>query len=148
MQASRKGSKRLIVFDEVDVLTYIERGRRPNALHYPSSQSQDRARDSSRDPDRPGAGRGKSRDGFQTGSVPADLSLSTLLLDLLLDREKASTAVEEVRGDGGPLGSGHVWERRRLGHSSALPTSLMMTVGGIGEKPVSRGRADSRSGTI
>ena len=103
-------------------MTYIERdvaGQTHHALHHPSSQSQDRARNSSGDQGRPGAGRGKSRGGFQIGSVPAYLSLQTFFWVSPGSGEVSTD--EEVRGDGGPHGSGHVWERCRLGHPSSPP---------------------------
>src|SRR5436305_440086 len=71
-------------------------------------------RDPSGDQSSSGAGHGKSRGGFQIGSVPADLSLQILLVN----GRKVSTAHEEVPGEGGSIGGWYVRERDRLGHSS------------------------------
>ena len=58
-----------------------------------------------------------------------------LLLGLRLDGKSVSTNAEEILGDGGNHSSGHVWERGGLGHSS-LSIHSIITLGGIGEKPV------------
>ena len=124
VQAFRKGSKRLILFEEVDVYTMIERDvagqKQPTPYIVRAANRKTVHENSSRDSGRPGAGRRKR---LEVASVPACLSLSTFLMGLLLDREKISTGVEEVRGDSGHHGSGHVWERCRLGHPSSPPNT-------------------------
>ena len=75
--------------------------------------------------------------------------LPTFLFDLSSGtslEEKGSTAVEEVRGDGGHLGSRHVWQRCRLGHSSSY-SSITLDYGGRHWREArGRGRADSDPG--
>ena len=121
VQAYRKGSKHLVLFDEVDVYTPIERDMAGQKQVIPSiiraanrktlreihheiraAQVQDVA---------------KAWEGFSS-CRPCSFDLSS---GSSLDREKVPTGVEEVRGDGGHNGSGHVWERCRLGHPSSPP---------------------------
>jgi Pyruvate/2-oxoglutarate dehydrogenase complex, dihydrolipoamide acyltransferase (E2) component, and related enzymes len=70
VQAYRKGSKHLIVFDEVDVYTPIERDVAGQKQLIPciirAANPQNLSRDSSRDPSSPNAGRGKSQGGLQS----------------------------------------------------------------------------------
>ncbi len=87
VQATRQGRKHLIVFEDVDVATQIERdmsGQKQNIhLHLQSRQSQDLPRDSSGDQGCAGGGVQNRHEGFQSHprvAVLADLSLQAFLL--------------------------------------------------------------------
>ena len=84
---------------------------------------------------------------FRLLFLPTMLS-QTLLLDLRLDREKASTAVEGNHGDGGILGRGYVRGRGRLGHSSRSGDDAHADSGRHWREAGSRGWARSPSGSI
>ena len=124
VQAFRLGSKRLILFEEVDVYTLIERdvaGQKQPMPYIVRAANRKTVREIHQEI-RAAQGQDIEKD-LQVASVPAGLALRTVLLGLLLDREKVSTGVEEVRGDGGHHGRGHVWERCRLGYPSSPPNT-------------------------
>jgi pyruvate/2-oxoglutarate dehydrogenase complex dihydrolipoamide acyltransferase (E2) component len=132
VQAMRLGSKHLILFDEVDVLTYIERGAAPmpyiiraanhktvRAIHHEirAAQVQDVA---------------KAAVGFKLVQDQPAFLFKILLRMLgrdpqLMKKYVGTVALSAV----GMFGNGAGW-----GIPPATPPSLWITVGGIGEKPV------------
>ena len=135
VQASCKGRKHLILFDEVDVLTYIERGATGHSLPMPyiiraanhktvreihqeirAAQVQDVA---------------KAAVGFKLVQYLPTLLFRFLLWMLgrnpkLMKKYVGTVALSAV----GMFGKGAGW-----GIPPATPPSLWITVGGIGEKP-------------
>jgi pyruvate/2-oxoglutarate dehydrogenase complex dihydrolipoamide acyltransferase (E2) component len=131
VQAIRLGSKRLILFDEVDVLTYIERGVAPmpyiiraanhktvREIHHEirAARVQDVA---------------KATVGFKLVQYLPTLLFRFLLWMLgrdpqLMKKYVGTVALSAV----GMFGKGAGW-----GIPPATPPSLWITVGGIGEKP-------------
>ncbi len=135
VQASRKGSKHLILFDEVDVLTYIERGEAGHSLPMPyiiraanhktvreihheirAAQVQDVA---------------KAAVGFKLVQYLPTFLFTFLLWMLGRDPQQMKKYVGTVALSAvGMFGNGAGW-----GIPPATPPSLWITVGGIGEKP-------------
>jgi pyruvate/2-oxoglutarate dehydrogenase complex dihydrolipoamide acyltransferase (E2) component len=131
VQAMRKGSKHLILFEEVDVLTYIERGVAPlpyiiraanhktvREIHHEirSAQGQDVA---------------KAAVGFKLVQYLPTLLFRFLLWMLGRDPRQMKKYVGTVALSAvGMFGNGAGW-----GIPPATPPSLWVTVGGIGEKP-------------
>ena len=131
VQAIRLGSKRLILFDHVDVLTYIERGMAPmpyiiqaanrktvREIHHEirAAQVQDVA---------------KATVGFKLVQYLPTFLFRFLLWMLgrdpqLMKKYVGTVALSSV----GMFGKGAGW-----GIPPATPPSLWVTVGGIGEKP-------------
>ena len=132
VQASRKGSKHLILFDEVDVLTYIERGAAPmpyiirtanhktvREIHHEirASQVQDVA---------------QAAVGYKLVQYLPTFLFRFLLWMLGRDPQQMKKYVGTVAlSSVGMFGNGAGW-----GIPPATPPSLWITVGGIGEKPV------------
>jgi len=135
VQASRKGRKRLILFDEVDVLTYIERGEAGHSLPMPyiiraanhktvreihheirAAQVQDVA---------------KAAVGFKLYQYLPTFLFRFFLWMLGRDPQQMKKYVGTVALSAvGMFGNGAGW-----GIPPATPPSLWITVGGIGEKP-------------
>jgi pyruvate/2-oxoglutarate dehydrogenase complex dihydrolipoamide acyltransferase (E2) component len=131
VQAFRLGSKRLILFDEVDVLTYIERGVAPmpyiilaanrktvREIHHEirTAQVQDVA---------------QVAVGFKLVQYLPTLLFRFLLWMLKRDPRQMKKYVGTVALTSvGMFGNGAGW-----GIPPATPPSLWVTVGGIGEKP-------------
>jgi|GEM_PF-134957 len=131
VQASRKGSKHLILFDEVDVLTYIERGSLPmpyiiraanhktvREIHHEirTAQVQDVA---------------QTAVGFKLVQYLPPFLFRFLLWMLGRDPQQMKKYVGTVAlSSVGMFGDGAGW-----GIPPATPPSLWITVGGIGEKP-------------
>jgi pyruvate/2-oxoglutarate dehydrogenase complex dihydrolipoamide acyltransferase (E2) component len=131
VQASRKGRKHLILFEEVDVLTYIERGTAPmpyiiraanhktvREIHQEirAAQVQDVA---------------QAAVGFKLVQYVPTLLFRFLLWMLGRDPQLRKKYVGTVGITAvGMFGKGAGW-----GIPPASPPSLWMTVGGIGEKP-------------
>jgi pyruvate/2-oxoglutarate dehydrogenase complex dihydrolipoamide acyltransferase (E2) component len=135
VQAMRLGRKHLILFEEVDVLTYIERGAAGHSLPMPSiiraanhktvreihheiraAQVQDVA---------------QAAVGFKVVQYLPTFLFSFLLWMLGRDPELMKKYVGTVALSAvGMFGNGAGW-----GIPPANPPSLWMTVGGIGEKP-------------
>ena len=133
VQAYRKGSKHLILFDEVDVLTYIERGAAPmpyiiraanrktfREIHHEirAAQVQDVA---------------KAWEGLKVLHWPWLLLLPAFLLMVWMG-ERSPQVWKQYRGTVGlttvgMFGKGAGWGIPLASHS------LWITVGGIGEKP-------------
>jgi pyruvate/2-oxoglutarate dehydrogenase complex dihydrolipoamide acyltransferase (E2) component len=130
-QASRKGRKHLIVFDEVDVLTYIERDAAPmpyiiraanhktvREIHHEirAAQVQDVA---------------QAVVGFKLVQYLPSFLFRYLLWILRRDPQLRKKYVGTVAlSSVGMFGKGVGW-----GIPPAAPPSLWVTVGGIGEKP-------------
>jgi pyruvate/2-oxoglutarate dehydrogenase complex dihydrolipoamide acyltransferase (E2) component len=135
VQASRKGSKHLILFEEVDVLTYIERGEAGHSLPMPyviraanhktmreihheirAAQVQDVA---------------KTAVGFKLVQYLPTFLFRFLLWMLGREPQQMKKYVGTVALSAvGMFGNGAGW-----GIPPATPPSLWITVGGIGEKP-------------
>jgi pyruvate/2-oxoglutarate dehydrogenase complex dihydrolipoamide acyltransferase (E2) component len=131
VQAIRKGSKHLILFDEVDVLTYIERGSLPmpyiiraanhktvREIHQEirTAQAQDVA---------------KAAVGFKLVQYLPTFLFKILLWMLGRNPQQMKKYVGTVAlSSVGMFGNGAGW-----GIPPATPPSLWITVGGIGEKP-------------
>jgi pyruvate/2-oxoglutarate dehydrogenase complex dihydrolipoamide acyltransferase (E2) component len=135
VQASRKGSKHLILFDEVDVLTYIERGEAGHSLPMPyiiravnhktvreihheirAAQEQDVA---------------KAAVGFKLIQYLPTFLFGFFLRIVGRDPRQLKKYVGTVAlSSVGMFGKGAGW-----GIPPASPPSLWVTVGGIGEKP-------------
>jgi pyruvate/2-oxoglutarate dehydrogenase complex dihydrolipoamide acyltransferase (E2) component len=131
VQASRKGSKHLIVFEEVDVLTYIERGKAPmpyiiraanhktvREIHQEirAAQVQDVA---------------KAAVGFKLVQYLPTFLFRFILWILGRNPQQMKKYVGTVAlSSVGMFGKGAGW-----GIPPATPPSLWVTVGGIGEKP-------------
>jgi pyruvate/2-oxoglutarate dehydrogenase complex dihydrolipoamide acyltransferase (E2) component len=131
VQASRKGSKHLILFEEVDVLTYIERGVAPmpyiiraanhktvREIHHEirAAQVQDVA---------------QATVGFKLVQYVPTFLFRFLLWMLGRDPQLRKKYVGTVALSAvGMFGNGAGW-----GIPPATPPSLWITVGGIGEKP-------------
>ena len=131
VQAMRLGSKRLILFDEVDVLTYIERGVAPlphiiraanhktvREIHHEirTAQVQDVA---------------KAAVGFKLVQYLPTLLFRFLLWMLLRNPRQMKKYVGTMALTSvGMFGKGAGW-----GIPPATPPSLWVTAGGIGEKP-------------
>ncbi|HEX6554552.1 MAG TPA: 2-oxo acid dehydrogenase subunit E2 [Ktedonobacteraceae bacterium] len=134
VQASRKGGKRLVLFDEVDVLTYIERGGAGHSLPMPyiiraanrktflkihyeirAAQVQEVA---------------KAVVGFKLQYLPTFLFRFLLWMlgrdPQMMKKYVGTVALSSV----GMFGNGAGW-----GIPPATPPSLWITVGGIGQKP-------------
>jgi hypothetical protein len=119
LNACRKGSKQLILFDEVDVATPIERDMTGQKQPIIYCEYENLPRDSFRDSGGPGRTGGKGLGGLPRpalAAVRAAVAYQNLLVGLLLDAADLSPGAEEVRWDCGHLGSGDVRERWRLGH--------------------------------
>ena len=127
VQAYRKGSKRLILFKDVDVYTPIERNvagqkqlmpyiiRAANHKTFREIHQEIRAaqvQDMS-----------KSLGGVQSHPLALAAVAPSLSGDGV-DRGKVSPGVEEISGNGGHHSSGDVWERCRMGNSSPLSFPL------------------------
>ena len=119
VQAFRQGGKRLILFEEVDVYTLIERDvagqKQPMPSHRQSRQSQDCAREIHQE-----------IRAAQVQDIEKDLKWLQFLPALLFGpffwvfswiRTSFTTGVEEVRGDGGHHGRGHVLGKVQVGVS-------------------------------
>ena len=135
VQAFRKGGKRLIMFDDVDVLTYIERGTTGRSLPMPyiiraanhktmreihqemrAAQVQDVA---------------KAAAGFKLVQYVPTFLISFFLRMIGKDPRQMKKYVGTVAlSSVGMFGKGAGW-----GIPPAGPPSLQVTVGGIGEKP-------------
>ena len=131
VQAFRKGSKHLILFEEVDVLTYIERGKAPmpyilraanqktvREIHHEirAAQVQDVA---------------KAAVGFKLVQYLPTFLFKFFLWMLGRDPQQMKKYVGTVAlSSVGMFGKGAGW-----GIPPASPPSLLVTVGGIGEKP-------------
>ena len=131
VQASRKGRKHLILFEDVDVLTYIERGAAPmpyiiraanhktvREIHHEirAAQVQDVA---------------QAAVGFKLVQYLPTLLFRCLLWMLGRDPQLRKKYVGTVAlSSVGMFGKGAGW-----GIPPATPPSLWVTVGGIGEKP-------------
>jgi len=131
VQSSRKGSKHLILFSEVDVLTYIERGSLPmpyiiraanhktvREIHHEirNAQVQDVA---------------KTAAGFKLVQYLPSFLFRFLLWMLGRNPQQMKKYVGTVAlSSVGMFGNGSGW-----GIPPATPPSLWITVGGIGEKP-------------
>ena len=131
VQASRKGSKHLILFEEVDVLTYIERGLAPmpyiiraanhktvREIHHEirAAQVQDVA---------------KAAVGFKLVQYLPTLLFRFLLWMLGRNPQQMKKYVGTVALTSvGMFGNGAGW-----GIPPAAPPALWVTVGGIGDKP-------------
>jgi pyruvate/2-oxoglutarate dehydrogenase complex dihydrolipoamide acyltransferase (E2) component len=131
MQAMRLGSKRLILFEHVDVLTYIERGKAPmpyiigaanhktvREIHHEirAAQVQDVA---------------KAAVGFKLVQYLPTFLFRYFLWMLGRDPRQMKKYVGTVAlSSVGMFGNGAGW-----GIPPASPPSLLITVGGIGEKP-------------
>jgi pyruvate/2-oxoglutarate dehydrogenase complex dihydrolipoamide acyltransferase (E2) component len=131
VQASRKGSKHLILFDDVDVLTYIERGKAPmpsiiraanrktvREIHHEirTAQVQDMA---------------QAAVGFTLVQSLPPFLFSLFLRIVGRDPQQMKKYVGTVAlSSVGMFGNGAGW-----GIPPASPPSLWVTVGGIGEKP-------------
>jgi pyruvate/2-oxoglutarate dehydrogenase complex dihydrolipoamide acyltransferase (E2) component len=131
VQAFRKGRKRLIIFEDVDVLTYIERGMAPmpyiiraanhktvREIHQEirTAQVQDVA---------------KAAVGFKLVQYLPTFLFRFLLWMLGRNPQQMKKYVGTVAlSSVGMFGNGAGW-----GIPPATPPSLWMTVGGIGEKP-------------
>ena len=112
----RFGSKRLILFDEVDVYTPIEHdmaGQKQVIPYIVRAANRKTVREIHQEI-RTAQVQDVTKDVMRV-SVPANFALSTLPSDLHLERENASAVVEEERGDGGYHSSRHVWERCAAG---------------------------------
>jgi hypothetical protein len=123
VQAMRKGLKHLILFEEVDALTYIERGVAPmpyiiraanhktvREIHQEirATQVQDVA---------------QAWEEFKVLHWPWLLLLPAFLVMLWMGK-RSPQAWKKYRGDGGHHNSGDVWERGWMGNSSRLPFPL------------------------
>jgi hypothetical protein len=131
VQAIRLGSKRLILFEDVDVLTYIERGVAPmpyiiraanhktvSEIHHEirAAQVQDVA---------------KAAVGFKLVKYLPSMLFRFLLWMLGRNPQQMKKYVGTVAlSSVGMFGKGAGW-----GIPPASPPSLWITVGGIGEKP-------------
>ncbi|HXZ03203.1 MAG TPA: 2-oxo acid dehydrogenase subunit E2 [Ktedonobacteraceae bacterium] len=131
VQASRKGRKHLIVFENVDVLTYVERGSLPmpyiiraanrktvREIHHEirTAQVQDVA---------------KAAEGFKLVQYLPAFLFSFFLRLLGRNSQQMKKYVGTVAlSSVGMFGKNAGW-----GIPPASPPSLMITVGGIGEKP-------------
>ena len=131
VQAFRKGSKHLILFDEVDVLTYIERGTVPmpyiiraanhktvREIHHEirAAQVEDVA---------------KAAVGYNLYQHLPTFLISFFLRILGRNPQQMKQYVGTVAiSSVGMFGNGAGW-----GIPPASPPSLLITVGGIGEKP-------------
>ena len=120
VQALRKGSKNLVLFEDVDVYTLIERnvaGQKQIIPYTIRTANRKTVRELHHE-----IRAAQAEDVVKVLTwlqfLP-DFLFRPFFWSLLLDREKVSTGVEEVRGDGGHHGSGYVWERCRLGHPSS-----------------------------
>ena len=124
VQALRKGSKNLVLFEDVDVYTLIERnvaGQKqiiPYTIRAANHKTVRELHHEIR--------------AAQTEDVEKVLTWLQFLPDFLFRPffwafswigRKGSTGVEDLRGDGGHHSSRHVWERCRLGHPSSTPNT-------------------------
>ena len=106
VQASRKGRKHLILFDDVDVLTYIERDVAGQTQIMPYIIR--------------AANRKTFREIHHEIRAAQVQDVAKAVVGFKMDREQVSTDVEEVQVDGGTHSGWYVWEREQLGHPSRL----------------------------
>ena len=135
VQASRKGRKHLILFEEVDVLTYIERGAAGHSLPMPSIiRAANHKTMCEIHREIRAAQRGdvaQAAVGFKLVQYLPTLFFRSLLWMLGRDPRRMKKYVGTVGITAvGMFGKGAGW-----GIPPATPPSLWVTVGGIGEKP-------------
>ena len=115
VQAIRLGKKHLIVFEDVDVATPIERdvsGKKPSIQYTIRAANRKTFREIHNEIRAAQVEDAEiCHEGVQShprAAVPAGFSLQAFLLDRLPDCESISTDAEAILGDGGRHGGGHV----------------------------------------
>ena len=128
LQACRKGSKHLVLFDEVDVAAQIERdvaGHSQNITYIIRAANKKTFREIHHEIRTAQVEEVEQAWGslacLSLDSVRAAGGLQMLLANLLVDAWKVSPDAKEIPWDGGYNGSGDVWERGRLGHPYQRP---------------------------
>lgn len=135
VQAFRKGGKRLIVFDDVDVLTYVERGVAGHSLPMPymiRAANHKTVREIHQEVRAAQVQYvAKAAVGFKLVQYVPTFLISFFLRMIGKDPRQMKKYVGTVAlSSVGMFGKGAGW-----GIPPAGPPSLQMTVGGIGEKP-------------
>jgi hypothetical protein len=154
VQAFRKGNNRLILFSDVDVLTWVEREIQGQQLILPYivraadrktfREIHDEIRAAQlQDPSKTLGGGVKALQVLAAWLFPP--VILGLELDRELDREKVSAGVEEELGNGDPL-VGDVRRWGRLGHPFNDPIPLLDHGGRHRPEAGGHGRTDCRPG--